>query len=261
MQELLSSNLSLSQAGLGLRRFYHTAFRSVPELINEGFIDPKIAIPFRTLDLDPDADVSWTLSKLGDQLNTPKCVAFAGKHYLGSRPHVIDKSNKLTTDQLYFGAQDNDEWMGRDYEGTSATGLMRYLIRHPQVDVKSFVYLEGPDLVRKMIAYLEKFGPLMIGASRLENMMIVDKNGYIHVEGQDYGGHETLYYGYHLAFNKIYSKSGGLGTINYDRSYFREANSWGPNWGVRGRCKITFTEFLKLEQLGIDVVAPTKEVK
>lgn len=238
-----------NMGGLGLRRL-----PSITKLLEIGEVNPRLAIPFVSLDLDPDPKVAWVLSPLGDQLNSPKCVAFAGKHYLGSTPRKIHKSNKLTTDQLYFGAQDNDEWAGRNYEGTSATGLMNYLIKHPQVDIKSFVYLEGPDLIRKMIRYIEKFGCLLVGASRLENMMIVDKNGYIHVSGEDYGGHETLYYGYNLIYNNN-------GTINYDTSYFREVNSWGLGWGVRGRCKITFTEFVKLERLGIDVVAPTKEVK
>lgn len=243
-----------AMAGLGLKRFFHARSPLIQGLLQDGLIDPEIAIPFRELDRDPDPDVSWRLSKLGDQSSTPKCVAFAGKHYLGSQPNAIDKSNRLTTDQLYFGAQDNDEWAGRDYEGTSATGLMKYLIRHPQVDIKSFVYIEETDMIRKMVAYVEKFGPLLVGASRLQGMMIVDSQGFIHVEGEDYGGHETLYYGYHLAKTRN-------GIIDYDKSFFREANSWGLGWGINGRCKITFNNYLKLQALGIDVVAPTKEVK
>src|SRR5678809_1811678 len=67
----------------------------------------------------------WFAGEVLDQGDTPQCVGYAGWGWLAGGP-VVNKPPFSPTD-LYHWAQDNDEWPGSDYEGSSTLGLMKAL--------------------------------------------------------------------------------------------------------------------------------------
>jgi C1A family cysteine protease len=58
------------------------------------------------------------------------------------------------------------------------------------------------------------------------------------------GGHAILCHGFNVKGN-----------------YFKLHNSWGPNWGVNGECKISFEDMDKLLKQHGEAVIPTKRLR
>src|SRR5215207_9647176 len=59
------------------------------------------------------------------QGNTPQCVGYSAKRWLLASP--LPNTKGPTATELYHGAQDNDEWPGTDYPGSSVRGVFRFL--------------------------------------------------------------------------------------------------------------------------------------
>ncbi len=110
-----------------------------------------------------------------DQGMTPRCVGYSGRGFLNAAPMMSKMSQPPSAEDLYFAAQDRDEWEGRDYDGTSVHGLM--IAMQDAGLIKSYVWGQTVD---EAVAWMNGgFGTIIAGTFWYPSMDHVDKDGYI----------------------------------------------------------------------------------
>jgi hypothetical protein len=171
----------------------------------------------------------WSAGEVLDQGDTPQCVGYAGWGWLESGP-IVNKPKFSPTD-LYHMAQDNDEWPGRDYDGSSTLGLMKALKIAGYV--KSYVWATDAET---LVAWILSTGPVLVGTNWLRDMFTPDHFGFIEAIGVVDGGHEWRIIG---ADRDKTCYDGSKGAV-------RMVNSWGRNWGDNGRAWVSFADLDKL---------------
>lgn len=164
----------------------------------------------------------WKTGPILDQGDTPQCVGYSGEQFLQTEPVVT--LNGPSPYELYRLAQDNDEWPGNDYEGSSVRGLAKGLTGLGRL--KSYVWGASAAEVRD---FLITTGPVVAGTDWLSNMFNPTASGQLRVSGSLAGGHAYLLSGYDAQFNR-----------------FEMTNSWGTSWGKGGKAYISFRDLDKL---------------
>jgi hypothetical protein len=160
---------------------------------------------------------------------TSQCVAYSANRWLLSHRTV---NRPLDHVELYRDCQDNDEWPGSDYEGTSVRAAFKVLKRRGLVESYSWAF-EPEQIIRHML----ETGPVVLGVDWTEDMFTVDSHGYIHPNGSVIGGHAILA----IAVNrKRLNHDGTIGAV-------RLLNSWGE-WGQKGRAWLSIDDLAKLMQ-------------
>lgn len=162
----------------------------------------------------------WTCNTIEDQEDTPHCVGFAWAGWLMAPPI----KQYIAPYGIYHLAQFMDEWEGEDYDGTSVRGGAKVL--HSLGLITEYQWAFDADVV--VGAVLEK-GPVVIGVSWYEGMMEPKGDGYISPTGDIVGGHAALIDG-----------------VDTKKGFVRIKNSWGKEWGKKGRCFLLIDEFDKL---------------
>lgn len=187
---------------------------------------------FRATDLLPASptvrDRTWRRGAPYDQGQTPECVAYTGKGLMNTTPTSgeapYDVRSKYSTEDFYEGARRNDEWAGEDYDGTSALGLCRYLT---QIGIiREYRWCFG---LTDVLLTLSNIGPVGIGIWWRGDMFNPDSRGLIHATGANEGGHETQLLGVDMKAQEVIG-----------------CNSWGPDWGVKGRFRLSWTDLESL---------------
>lgn len=179
----------------------------------------------------------WYVGPVLDQGDTPQCVGYACRQLLASSPltergwqRVLRPGERLpTAAQIYHGAQQNDEWDGQDYDGTSARGALKWLARRGLIDA----YVWGFSL-EEVLAFVLRRGPVLVGTEWFTGMDEPDERGYLRPTGTPRGGHEWLVCG-----------------VSHERRAVRMVNSWGEGWGERGRAWVAFDD-LEYLVFGLD---------
>lgn len=175
----------------------------------------------------PDAvfrEKVWRRGQAYDQYQTSSCVGQTGKGMLNTAPWSsfvkYDIRSRYDAIQDYSGAQDFDEWSGREpeYFGTSARGLCRFYIATRRI--KEFRWNFS---LEDTLLTLSHWGPVGIGVMWTWDMFYPDERGLINDTGGDGGGHEVELFGIHPALEEV-----------------EGMNSWGPEWGDRGRFRMKF---------------------
>lgn len=204
-----------AQAGLGRLREWDEA--------NHDYLLPRKAVP-QVL-----RKRQWNAGRVLDQGNTPQCVGYAGYGWLSGGP-VINKPPFSPTD-LYHWAQEEDQWPGTNYEGSSTLGLMKALKKRGYINEYRWA-LDAETLV----AWVLTTGPVVVGTDWYMDMMALDRDGFIHPEGENVGGHEWRIVGTNR------DKECPDGT----KGASRMVNSWGLGWGEKGRAWISNKDLDKL---------------
>jgi hypothetical protein len=160
-----------------------------------------------------------------DQGATGTCVGHAAKQWMLAGPvRQTTPTADPSAFQLYLEACKNDEWPENDYGdlmfGTSVRAMFKVLQKRGLLteyrwaqsiaDVRDFVSLKGP---------------IVVGSWWYEGMFWPDAEGVITPTGSRAGGHAYLIIGTRV-------------TDTGEREY-RILNSWGPDWGERGRAWIS----------------------
>jgi hypothetical protein len=158
---------------------------------------------------------TWSCYFWLDQADTPRCVGYSWAHEFGARPIVIKVSN-ATGDEMYVLAQDNDEWPGSNYDGSSVLGGAKGAVIKGYIKEYRWAFSEA-DLALA-IAYK---GPAVAGTYWTEGMCEPDEKGFIKPTGEIVGGHAYMING-----------------ISLKNDCYRIHNSWGRNWGIKGDCFI-----------------------
>lgn len=165
----------------------------------------------------------WYSRGILDQSDTPYCVAYSGVKFLTVGP-VRNKNNPEKV-WLYNECQKVDEWEGEDYDGTSVRALFKVLKLQGYVSEYRWAF----D-VNTIVAHILTTGPVVFGCTWYNDMFTL-KQGYLNATGGVAGGHAFLLLG---ANKKRINPDGTKGAV-------RMINSWGPEWGEKGRAWISFS--------------------
>jgi Papain family cysteine protease len=173
-------------------------------------------------------------------------------HYLLRKRRVVRDAVPVSPWMLYEMARRYDEWPGEDYEGSSARGAMKGWHKHGVCahDVfKNFTDAPGRKLTperlrdalrRPLGAYyrvnhkdliamhsaIAEVGVLYATATVHAGWSDVGKDGLVHPSGEILGGH-------------------AFAIVAFDEIGFWVQNSWGPDWGHKGFCQVTYDDWLK----------------
>jgi hypothetical protein len=187
--------------------------------------------PMPTMDVPKDVRRRlWNAGEVLDQGATPQCVGYAGYGWLLGGP-VINKKMTFTPTELYHAAQDNDEWPGRDYDGSSTLGLMKALKKLGYLDA----YVWATD-AETLVRWVLSTGPVLCGTLWTMDMFTPDADDFIEATGEVAGGHEYRLIG---ADRDKHCPDGTTGA-------FRLVNSWGRGWSSNGRAWISAATLDKL---------------
>lgn len=162
-----------------------------------------------------------------DQGGTSECVAHAWTHYLGAGPlrqYPTWWNRRQDMTRFYKDLQDNDEWPGNNYDGTSVRAGARVLTRDGFLT--GYVWARQ---IEEVIFHLLESGPMVFGTTWHMDMFTPDRKGIIRPTGGDVGGHAWLAIG-----------------INVDLGLVRVLNSWGRGWADQGRAWITIEDLAQL---------------
>lgn len=166
----------------------------------------------------------WTAKPALDQLDTPQCVGYSAYQWLTAFP--ISNRPPFTPEALYHQAQDNDEWPGNDYEGSSVRGAFKALKALGYVSEYRWA-LNAAGIVDHLLSH----GPVVVGSVWNEGMFMADDHGCIDdIGGREVGGHAYLLIG----ANRLKMTRNGVGAV-------RILNSWGTNWVDHGRAWLSFS--------------------
>lgn len=199
---------------------------------------------------------TWRLETWLDQGSEGACVGFGWAHELAARPGVVSGvSDAFARERVYWEAQRIDEWDGGSYpdaspvyEGTSVLAGAKVVTAAGYIHEYRWA-LEPLELVLA-VGY---HGPVVIGVDWYADMMDVDADGFIHANGKIVGGHCVCI----PAVRVVRDSTGALDPL---KSYFTIHNSWGPSWGVNGRCHIALVDIMKLWPGG-DFCIPVGRIK
>lgn len=176
----------------------------------------------------------FTPYKLGrtlDQGDTSQCVGYSHRHKLDASPVIVPLNVGLSAYEIYKGAQQNDEWDGDNYEGTSVRGAQKFL--QAQGYIKSYVWATKVLDVHRFIR--SGWGPTNWGTDWYGAMFTLDADGFARPTGSVAGGHAFLNF-WSVAKdsngNEIMPGTSESAT-DLDKSELWFQNSWGPNWGIK----------------------------
>lgn len=166
----------------------------------------------------------WNVPSVLDQGSTPQCVAYTGYQWLRAGP-ICNRKLAFQPADLYHWAQEQDEWPGESYDGTSGLGMMKAL--QAQKFITEYRWAFDVDTI---FSWILTSGPVCFGSNWHRQMFMPTNDGWLLAEGDNDGGHEYLLAGAHL--DKKSPHDGSVGAV-------RMINSWGSGWGQKGRAWIS----------------------
>ncbi len=171
----------------------------------------------------------WCFDTYDQQGNS--CTAQAAIRCLRTTPHRKEFAPhwpSYDTEQerhaLYELAKTFDPWEGVNYEGSSTDAPWKAL--HQTGAIPGWQWLFGETQVREWLTW---HGPCVVGTNWYNNMFHPDTTGHLNLGGPLAGGHA-----YQLTQYSI------------PRDAYRITNSWGLDWGQRGRAWLRSTDLRTL---------------
>lgn len=161
----------------------------------------------------------------GNQKRTSQCVAYAWIHWLEDAPIMYTaEGSVINPADLYKLCQENDEWDGENYDGTSVRAGAKVLQQMGYIGE----YTWGFDL-ESLVNVVLTTSPVVVGTDWLSGMSQPNSSGLVKATGDLEGGHGYLVNG-----------------VNRDKRLFRFKNSWGRGWAKNGYGYISFDDMEKL---------------
>jgi hypothetical protein len=199
------------------------AMAGLGRLLSKDDRDHKFMLPHR-----PEAAARtahyWTPGPILDQGATPQCVGYSGYGWLTAFP--VSNRPTFTPTDLYRLAQQNDEWPGEDYDGSSVRGLFKALQKRGYVSEYNWAKEVGP-----IVDHILLVGPVVMGTNWTEGMFAADHAGFIdNIGGKVVGGHAYCLIG----ANRLKATPHGT------KGAVRVLNSWGASWEDHGRAWLSF---------------------
>lgn len=176
---------------------------------------------------------TWRIWWKGDQGNTSECVGYSWHGLLRAIP-VLQREPLPNT--IYTEAQKVDEWPGEDYEGTSVRAGAKALKARGKITAYGWAF----DL-DTILNWLGTKGPVVLGSYWYSTMFAPDHAGVVQVGGSIVGGHAYLAIGYNEVTQRIVCQ-----------------NSWGTQWGLKGRFYLSYQDTQRLLQEDGEACTPTE---
>lgn len=200
-----------------------------PDARDRRFSISSVVFPHEALPPRP-RQRPYNLGATLNQGSTSRCVGYSCRDKIASAPLMYHADQGPSPDEIYVGAQDNDEWEGHDYEGTSVRGAFKYLQQRGYIE--SYVWATTLASVERFVR--DGYGTCVAGTIWKEAMFQPDAKGFVRPEGAIVGGHA-----YHLFWMVPETRE----------IWFK--NSWGANWGITlharpGCFKMTYEHFEQL---------------
>lgn len=202
---------------------------------------------------------TWTIKVWLDQGIEGRCVEYGICHDLLATPKVVAEVplvRAILADRLiYWPAQREDQWEGGSYPGASPQYEGTSVLAGVTVAKRLGLYKEfrWALSLRGALLGMAHIGPLILGVNWYEGMHDIDSKGYLHVEGEQTGGHCILANCARIIWTRKPTPEQArtddvMDFIDMDRSWIGLHNSWGQSWGVNGRAKISLRDFDRLRQ-------------
>jgi hypothetical protein len=183
----------------------------------------------------------WRTGRVLDQGQEGACVGFALTHDLLAYPAEVKGLTAAFAKKLYWEAQRRDDWEGGSYpgakpkyEGTSVLAGIQAV--QALGYIREYRWAFGLD---DLILGLGHAGPAILGLEWRKSMYEPHSCGFIHTDSKAVGGHCILAVG-----------------VNVTEEYVTLQNSWGPKWGRKGLCRISFPELEGLLKAEGEAVFP-----
>lgn len=180
-----------------------------------------------------------------DQGNIGSCVGNAVVGTLGTDPfyETVKTSplNQTLATSIYSAATNLDEFPGAwPPHDTGTSGLAGAKAAHKAGFISGYTHTFSFDDALKALTKT----PVMTGVNWYEGFDYPTPGGMVTIDGNVLGGHEFV-----------------LDEINVETKMLGATNSWGPEWGNRGRFYIKFEDFERLlsEQGDVTVLVPLTE--
>lgn len=198
--------------------------------------DPK-SLNFAAPELNPVKTKTWRrIGAVLDQGSLGSCTGNAAAQAANSFPlrergRVLRQADAVA---LYSRATELDPWEGTyPPDDTGSSGLAVAKAGAEKGLWTRYEWAFGFD--HALSALME--GPLLVGTYWYNQMFYPDENGFVTPGGAVAGGHEYL-----------------LSGVNVRGKYLIFTNSWGKDWGIGGRFRMSFESFQKLLDEQGDVV-------
>lgn len=193
---------------------------------------------------------TWGINQWLDQGREGRCVEYSTCHDLLAKPKEVPRAmveEILAGKRIYWPAQREDDFPGGSYPGADPQEEGTSVLAGVKVAAELGFYGEyrWAFSLESACLGLGYVGPLILGINWYEGCYDPDGDGFIHVTGEQVGGHAILAHAL-----KLVAKPGSgpltFDRVDLDKSYIVLHNSWGQGWGVNGRAKMSLTDFDRL---------------
>lgn len=178
----------------------------------------------------------WECKPRLDQGAEGACVGFAGAHWFACAP-MEQVVSKALAKMFYEGAKDFDSWPGSNYEGTSVSGLMRFLRKLGVIGEHWWIY--DFDTLLKTLSLK---GAVIVGAEWREGCFEPDFYGVISFTGLAKGGHAVC-----------------ADEVDFEKQLIGFVQSWGKHHGQGGRVYMSFDDVKQMLITRPSLVWPTEK--
>jgi hypothetical protein len=196
---------------------------------------------------------TWGVNQWLDQGQEGRCVEYSICHDLVARPKQVSMDmvqQILDGKRIYWPAQEEDQWEGGSYPGAKPQEEGTSVLAGVKVAARLGFYKEyrWAMSLEGAVLGLGHVGPLILGINWYEGCYDTDADGFVHVSGELAGGHAIMAHAVRLVSQHGYDQIRAFDQIDLEKSYIVLHNSWGPGWGVKGRAKLSLSDFDRLRQ-------------
>ncbi|MBI1952064.1 MAG: C1 family peptidase [Acidobacteria bacterium] len=232
------------------------------DLMYEGSL---LELPFK---LDNRKKVPRILDQQQEGACTGFGLAAVVNFLMHSRQYPPPMKDFASPRMLYEMARRYDEWRGENYDGSSIRGAMKGWHRHGvcrddlwryvQNEPGTFTKEREKDARRRPLGSYFRVRHLHLNhmQSALREAGVLYASSDVHEGWYDVNPRTG-----EIPFSR--KKAGGhaFAIVGYDESGFWIQNSWGPGWGLKGFCKISYDDWLEnsydcwVARLGVPAVS------
>ena len=171
---------------------------------------------------------------------------------LHNRPDTGPVDASVSTRMLYEMAKRYDEWEGENYDGSSIRGAMKGWHKHGVCTEADWPYVEG-EAGRPSSAILEQARMRPLGAYyRVRHLHLNHMHSALNEAGILYAS-ARVHEGWYdvdpttgkVPFRREPAGAHAFAIVGYDEEGFWVQNSWGPDWGRRGFCHLSYSDWLE----------------
>lgn len=221
----------------GLGRVYRQDLRSLNFLVRSQIDAESLRKP---------RSYTWSIPFTLDQGPDGACVGFGYSHELAARPQSVSGIDYNYAMALYHLIQRFDPWPGGAYPGADPFYEGTSVLSGAQIVrtlgfYSSYYWALDARQIAEGVAYK---GPAVLGLDWYEDMFEPDYKGFITPTGRVVGGHCVVAHSVRIVYRFRFGfwRQRTWDDVDWDKSYVKIHNSWGPGWGDNGDAKISLRD-------------------